>query len=81
MNVFSIIYLCIVQSTYAISKCSAIFLGFFGSGGRGKAAAVSVFEIVISTLTRMYASRKSHKLDFIIEFLNLNLIIDVVRSM
>ena len=80
VNVVSIIYLCIVQSTYAVSKCSAIFFFFFGSGGRGEAAAVPVFEIVIVSLTRMYASLKSHKLDFIIEVLNLILIIGVVRS-
>ena len=60
MNVFSIIYLCIVQSTYAVSKCSATF--FFGGGGGGggglggEAAAVPVFDTVIVSLTRMYAS-------------------------
>ena len=46
----------------------------------GQAAAVPVFDTAIVSLTRMYASLKSHELDFIIEVLNLILIIGVVRS-
>ena len=77
-----VLSICILFNPFMLSVNVALFFFFFfgGSGGRGEAAAVPVFEIVIVSLTRMYASLKSHKLDFILEVLNLILIIGVVRS-
>ena len=66
VNVFRIIYLCIIYFDYVISKWSTIFyydiLCF---------VCFCSFGTVLVALTRIYASLQSDKLDLNIEALNL----------